>query len=230
MKVKIGLFVLVFVVFLLMPTVVFAQQTKAKCNNYGSYRWYGYTIVANGQETNMSVSGSESISDYFNSRFKSGEIDTKGITGIWLFFSDSEGKQYSSKASLTWPGKRIQCTGKVDLIQGTTVDPSGGDNDPGTIHIISTYRCSDLQNTDLYIRVLNPAYKFVRIAVPCLLVLLCSYDFMSAVVANDQDKMKKAQSRVFKRIVVGIIIFVLPNLLNALLNLFGTYGTCGIGM
>jgi len=229
MKLNIKLYILMLLMIILIPSSVFAIQTEGNCSKYAEYKWYGYSVVIKGEEKIGTVSGNPSISDYFNNKFASGEINAKDVSGIFLFFEDSAGQQYSSKAQTNWKG-HIKCSGKVDLIQGAIVEPISGEEE-STIHsAIASYKCSDLKRTELYNNILNPAYKFIRIAVPCLLVGLCSYDFITATIADNQENMKKAQKKAIKRIIVGIILFLLPTIMNAFLNLFGEFGTCGVGL
>ena len=53
-----------------------------------------------------------------------------------------------------------------------------------------------------------------------------------AVVASKEDEMKKAQKTLVKRVIIGIAIFLLPVLINAIMSLadmiWENYGSCGI--
>ena len=78
---------------------------------------------------------------------------------------------------------------------------------------------------------LNEIYLVVEIATPILVVLLCTIDMVKAVIAQDDGEMKKAQTRSIKRIVVGLVIFLVPTVLDALLKLAGLVnGLCKIGL
>ncbi len=70
----------------------------------------------------------------------------------------------------------------------------------------------------------------IMIAVPILVVVLVTVDFVRAVVAGKEEDMKKAQGTAIKRIVIGVVIFFIPVLVNVILKIIGiTSGTCGIG-
>ena len=74
-------------------------------------------------------------------------------------------------------------------------------------------------------RILN----LIRFAVPVLVIGLSSVDFVKALVSQDNSEIKKATSKMTKRLIIGIIIFLLPTLLELILNIAGIeYGTCGI--
>ena len=60
-----------------------------------------------------------------------------------------------------------------------------------------------------------------------------SIDFGRAFIASDEEAMKKAQKRFIMRLIIGIIIFFIPTIVTALLNIANmvwanSYDTCGI--
>lgn len=59
----------------------------------------------------------------------------------------------------------------------------------------------------------------VQVAVPILILVLGSVDFGKAVLADDQDALKKATSKFVKRCIIGVAIFLVPIFLEILLNL-----------
>lgn len=79
---------------------------------------------------------------------------------------------------------------------------------------------------------LNNIVTILRIAIPILLIVLLSYDIAMAVFSGD-DKIKKIKGRIIKRIIIAIIIFFVPTLLELTFKLFNEiwgkeYDTCGI--
>ena len=82
---------------------------------------------------------------------------------------------------------------------------------------------------DLY-NVMQDVFLAIRIAVPILIVVLIIMDMTKAVTAGNEDEIKKATGGAFKRVIVGVVIFLLPSLINMILGLIGNAsGTCGIG-
>ena len=67
-------------------------------------------------------------------------------------------------------------------------------------------------------------FNIVRLIVPILLILFGSMDFGKAVIANDQDALKKAASSFLKRAIAAVIIFFLPTIIRYLLTLPGLDG------
>lgn len=78
--------------------------------------------------------------------------------------------------------------------------------------------------------ILNEVFGWIQIATPCLVILLCSVDFASAVISQEEKNMQAALSKVVKRVMIGVAIFFVPIIVDILLDLAGiATGTCGIG-
>lgn len=81
---------------------------------------------------------------------------------------------------------------------------------------------------------INAVMSYIRIGVPILLIGLIIFDFASAIFASSDDKIKKAQGRVFKRIIIAIVIFFVPTLINLVFNIVNdvwanaNYEICGL--
>ena len=113
---------------------------------------------------------------------------------------------------------------KTDCKNGSTEEPSI-DPTPTT--------CEGLISDNLR-EIINKIMTYIRIAVPILLVGLIIVDFATAIFAESDDKMKKAQSKVIKRIIIAIVIFFVPTLINLLFNIVNDvwvdahYEICGL--
>lgn len=93
--------------------------------------------------------------------------------------------------------------------------------------------CDDLLSTDLR-KTINKILTYIRILVPILVIVLGIVDFSSAVFSSKEEEMKKAQSRFVKRLIIAVIIFLTPSLINLLLDLANSawksdmFGNCGL--
>lgn len=77
---------------------------------------------------------------------------------------------------------------------------------------------------------LKEVFEWVQIATPCLVLILCTVDCVSAVISQDEKGMQKALHNSVKRISIGVAVFFAPVLLGVLLDLAGiATGVCGIG-
>lgn len=77
---------------------------------------------------------------------------------------------------------------------------------------------------------LQDIFTAIKVLAPALVIILSTIDYIKAIAASNQDAMKKANQRTIKRVVIGLIVFFLPFLLDLLFELFGVYDltTCDI--
>lgn len=80
----------------------------------------------------------------------------------------------------------------------------------------------------------NEILKYPKYIVPGLIILLGTLDFLKAVLAGKEDEMKKAQSTFIKRLIIGVAVFLVPVIVNAIMWLADIaweglgYTHCGI--
>lgn len=66
---------------------------------------------------------------------------------------------------------------------------------------------------------INEILGYVRIIVPILIILLGTIDFAKAVLAGKEDNMKKAQSAFVKRLIAGVVVFLVPTIVDIIMGL-----------
>lgn len=66
--------------------------------------------------------------------------------------------------------------------------------------------------------------KFVRYAIPALLIILSILDYIKAIASDSEDEMKKVVSRFSKRLIAAALIFIIPFVLEFILNIFNLPG------
>ena len=80
----------------------------------------------------------------------------------------------------------------------------------------------------------TPAYyltfvlKLMRYAAVLFVLIFSTIDFFKATVTQDKDALKKATVTSAKRLIIAIVIFFLPTLINFIMKIIGGYNTCGI--
>lgn len=79
---------------------------------------------------------------------------------------------------------------------------------------------------------LNFVFKVLKYIAIVMLLVFTVLDFTKAVASSDNDSLKKALQKAIKRIIICVVIFFLPILINFVLELLGIVdsGTCGIGV
>lgn len=82
----------------------------------------------------------------------------------------------------------------------------------------------------------DEVFLWVKIAVPIILIIMCTIDFAKAVINNDKDALAKATSNVVKRCIVAVAIFFLPFIIIYVMKNASVGGTpimedplCGLG-
>lgn len=63
----------------------------------------------------------------------------------------------------------------------------------------------------------------VKIVVPILLIVFASVDLSKAVIEGKEDSLKKSIQTLIQRVVLGVIIFLAPSIINAIFNLVDPY-------
>lgn len=75
---------------------------------------------------------------------------------------------------------------------------------------------------------LQQIFTIMGYLAPILCVVLSMVDFIKASASQDKDALMKAGKNTAKRLVLALILFFLPALINFIFPLLGWYGTCGI--
>lgn len=66
--------------------------------------------------------------------------------------------------------------------------------------------------------ILNTIFNYIKVIGPVLVVLLSAVDFIKAVVGSDEKAMKKAQSKLVIRLIAAVALFLIPTLVQLLLQ------------
>ena len=63
------------------------------------------------------------------------------------------------------------------------------------------------------LRIVGWILVIFKFAIPILIIALGAFDFGKAVVAEKEDEIKKQTKRLIYRVVAGVLIFLLPNII-----------------
>lgn len=75
---------------------------------------------------------------------------------------------------------------------------------------------------------IKQAMQLIKFAVPVIIIALAVVDFVKAMSAQKQEELKNAANKLVKRMIIGAIIFLLPSIIDMLLEIAGiTSSTCG---
>lgn len=65
---------------------------------------------------------------------------------------------------------------------------------------------------------IHDIYWWILLIIPAVVVALCTVDIAKAVIAQDDNAVKKAQGNAIKRIIAGVVMFFIPVILNLILG------------
>lgn len=78
-------------------------------------------------------------------------------------------------------------------------------------------------------KLLQELFNYFKFLAPTLVVVLTIVEFAKAAAANDKDALAKAAKTTGTRIVLALVLFFLPTLINFIFDkVLHWYGTCGI--
>lgn len=61
----------------------------------------------------------------------------------------------------------------------------------------------------------------IRIAVPIILVVIGMIDLVKALTSQDDKQIKSATSLLVKRVVIGVVVFLVPTIVSLLMTVIG---------
>ena len=141
---------------------------------------------------------------FYHSEYKEDEL--------LVYFSDSDDKD---KLDLGAGTKMIS----LNLVGSVSSISNSVDNSviikPNTITIEN---CEDVFGEDL-LKILHDGVNAIKIMIPLLLIALGIVDFAKAVFGGNEDNMKKSAVKFGKRVLIGIVIFFIPSILNIILDI-----------
>ena len=70
--------------------------------------------------------------------------------------------------------------------------------------------CVNVTLPDFVAYFVSLVYIVIRIGIPVLLIIVGMFDMGKAIVAKKEEDVKKAQQLLIKKIIVGLIVFLIP--------------------
>ena len=71
-------------------------------------------------------------------------------------------------------------------------------------------------------QVINEILAYPRYIIPAIVIGLGSLDLFKATIAGKEDEMKKAQKTFVKRVIIGVLVYLIPALVNVIIWLANT--------
>lgn len=86
----------------------------------------------------------------------------------------------------------------------------------------------DPNDSDSAAYFLQGIFNIFKFAAPILVLIMTIIDFIKAITSQDKDMVIKAGKKTAIRLVLAVILFFVPTILNMVLSWLGAYSTCGI--
>lgn len=82
---------------------------------------------------------------------------------------------------------------------------------------------SNCYGFDFLVRVIKDGvFPILQIAIPIILLVLCTFDLGKAVIGSDDKENKKLQKRIIRRLVYAILIFFMVTVVNLVFSMVGS--------
>lgn len=90
--------------------------------------------------------------------------------------------------------------------------------------ILANFNCSLGAEAVQVIAIVRLIMNVICIAVPIVMIVLGSIDLFKAVTSSKDEEIKKKQQTLIKRIIAGVLVFLVPTIVSLLMNLLGAGG------
>lgn len=98
-----------------------------------------------------------------------------------------------------------------------------------TIFLLDNDNCNGIMDPEV-LEFLQGLFDIFKYGGPLLCVVLTIIDFTKTVASQDKDSFTKTIKKTGKRIVLALLLFFIPSLINFVFDILGwSAGTCGIG-
>ena len=72
--------------------------------------------------------------------------------------------------------------------------------------------------------------NIVKVVGPILVILLSSVDFIMVIIKSDNEQFQKAQKKLITRLILALLLFLVPVIVEILLQIFGFTGSATAGI
>lgn len=182
------------------------------------------------------------------------KYNESGCPRVYFCFDKKKSNDFGGGAqrSYAWYAtlKKADCSSGTYLSDGTFQSTKGGtttgvktssdgDVNGGLIDktkAINILDCNTIFSDDSeeLLKLLKWVFKAIQLLIPAVLIGLGTVDFVQAVFSGSEDKMKKAQTKFIKRLIIAVAIFLIPSVLKVILTIAnGIWGSidtdyCGL--
>lgn len=217
-KIKKSLFLFLTIIFIL----ILIPNVKADNSSYCSYSRDGISFHIQNDNGRLSVAWSKSLNPGVEEiRIEGGGLPSfKNASGNFICARNLKTRKEKSSSGKTIiiidesATTYIYATRISDKpISGVINIPSSDNGCQGVLGGLT----KDLSNI----------LKVMRIIAPILVALYTTYDYVASILSKDAEQMKKSNSKFIKRLILVVVLYLLPVIINLLLGIIDeSYSTC----
>lgn len=86
----------------------------------------------------------------------------------------------------------------------------------------------DPDDEESFAYLLQIVFTIMKFAGPLFCIVFSTIDFVKAIVADDKDALSKTVKKSLTRVVLALVLFFIPVVVDFAFPILGWYGTCGI--
>lgn len=144
-------------------------------------------------------------------------------------FNDIVNNVYINRVKSATSSYQKQCEEKHGRKYALDVDQLGEDIKVSIDKIVTKYNIDlgDLNCDNIFADfadTIKTAYFFLEIGAIILAIALTALDYAKVILSDNQDEMKKTNQKLFKRLILVMVLFLLPAIINMTLRVFKIEG------
>lgn len=223
--------------------VTMTENGETECryaytDDNGNYK--EFNIVYDSESISSNISNFDGMTDSFSEEWRKAvkQLPWGCLRSIWVreYTTTTTEGHYQNQTTVihyhTQLGFEMMRGGEggVNYLATCTNCPESGFGD---IFNSSEFDCESLIGEEM-IAFINKGMNIIKLIVPIIVIGLGVIDIAKAIFASNDDEIKKAQKTFFKRLIIAVIIFFSPILVNFIIDItneaagFFNSGTCGV--
>lgn len=144
-------------------------------------------------------------------------------------FNDTINNVYINRVKSATASYQKQCEEKHGRKYDLDIDKLGEDIKVSIDKIVTKYNIDlgDLNCDNIFAEfadTIKTAYFFLEIAAIIIAIALTALDYSKVILSDNQDEMKKTNKKLFKRLILVMVLFLLPAIINMTLRVFKIEG------
>ena len=153
--------------------------------------------------------------------------DTSDADNVQAFAGDENTKTFLSSKVSQNSSYNFMITGTKYKTKSEASDPNKEEEPLDTCDGLLGTRVDGEYAADTMGALLQQIFDYMKLAVIAMIFIFSTIDYAKALSSNDSDEFKKANMKLLKRFIIGVIFFLIPTIVDIVLGIIDS-STCGI--